>query len=172
MIIKDNFLVARVHDNLFKTITSPNFPWYYQNSMTRHLNYLKGQQDNPYFSHLFYSDHQPLSNYYEDIVTPLIITLGNVKSIMVVRANLYIKKDRVYSSRFHTDDCEGVNKYNHKTAIFYVNRNNGYTKFEDGKKVESIPNRMLIFDASLKHCAVTQMDDDRRIVININYIEK
>jgi hypothetical protein len=91
---------------------------------------------------------------------------------MVVRANLYIKKDRVYSSRFHTDDCEGVNKYNHKTAIFYVNRNNGYTKFEDGKKVESIPNRMLIFDASLKHCAVTQMDDDRRIVININYIEK
>ena len=151
MIIKDNFLVARVHENLFKTITSPNFPWYYQNSMTRHLNYLKDQQDNPYFSHLFYSDHQPLSNYYEDIITPLISTLGNVKSIMVVRANLYIKKDRAYSSRFHTDDCDGVNKYNHKTAI---------------------PNRMLIFDASLKHCAVTQMDDDRRIVININYIEK
>jgi len=168
MIIKDNFLVARVHENLLKTITSPNFPWYYQNSQTINME----KKDNPYFSHLFYSDHQPLSNYYEDIITPLIITLGNVKSIMVVRANLYTKKDRVYSSRFHTDDCEGVNKYNHKTAVFYVNRNNGYTEFEDGKKVESIPNRMLIFDASLKHRAVSQTDEDRRIVININYIEK
>ena len=35
------------------------------------------------------------------------------------------------------------------TSIFYVNTNNGYTKFEDGSIVESVANRMLIFDSNL-----------------------
>ncbi len=168
MIIKDKFLLPEVFEPIFKIMTSSNFSWFYQKSQT--IN--KEKKDDPYFSHIFYGDNTPRSNHYEDVISPILFTLSNVKSLLFVRANLYLKKDKVYSSCFHTDDCDDVNKYNHKTAIFYINKNDGYTEFESGEKVESLSNRLLIFDASLKHRAVSQVTEDRRIVININYIEK
>jgi hypothetical protein len=59
----------------------------------------------------------------------------------------------------------------HKTAIFYINTNNGYTEFNDGTKVDSVENRMLIFPSKLSHRAVAQTDEDQRIVINFNYFD-
>ncbi len=56
-----------------------------------------------------------------------------------------------------------------KTSIFYVNTNNGYTKFEDGTIVESVANRMVIFPANIKHTGTTCSDEKRRVVINFNY---
>ena len=61
-------------------------------------------------------------------------------------------------------------KLNQKTAIFYINTNNGYTLFKDGTKVDSVQNTMLIFDGSLDHCGVSCTDQKRRIVLNINYV--
>ena len=164
----DNFLLPNVFESTFREITSPNFAWFYQASQTKN----KGQKDDPYFSHLFYSDNQPRSGYYDNIMKPLLFSLDNVKSLMFARANLYVKKHEPYMSCYHTDDADGENKYNHKTAIFYINTNNGYTEFERGEKVDSVQNKIVIFDASLKHRAVSQTDQDRRILININYIEK
>ena len=57
------------------------------------------------------------------------------------------------------------------TSIFYINTNNGYTKFEDGTIVESVANRMLSFPANMKHCGTSCTDERRRIVINFNYFE-
>ena len=50
-----------------------------------------------------------------------------------------------------------------------MNTNNGGTKFEDGTFVNSVANRMITFDASLKHAPVSCTDSSRRIVVNINY---
>ena len=41
---------------------------------------------------------------------------------------------------------------------------------EDGTKVESIANRMLIFDASQKHCASTTTSKFARVNIIVNYL--
>ena len=57
------------------------------------------------------------------------------------------------------------------TSIFYVNTNDGYTKFKDGTKVKSIANRMLTFPANMKHCGTSCTNERRRIVINFNYFE-
>jgi hypothetical protein len=59
---------------------------------------------------------------------------------------------------------------NQRTAIFYLNTNNGYTLFEDGTKVDSIENTLLIFHGHRKHSGVSCTDQKRRIVLNINYI--
>ena len=40
--------------------------------------------------------------------------------------------------------------------------------FEDGRKVDSVANRMVFFDAALPHSGVHCTDTDRRLVLNIN----
>ena len=67
-------------------------------------------------------------------------------------------------SAFHRDVDNCI------TAIYYVNTNNGYTEFEsNGMKVNSVENRLVIFDSNEKHRAVTATDTSRRSVINFNY---
>jgi len=168
MKIKDNFLPEVAFEKIFKLMTSSMFPWYYQISQTVD----KKEKDKSYLSHLIYSNNMPQSNNYEDIMLPILFALDKPKSLISCRANLYINRNEVYKSNYHTDDCDEENKWNHKTALFYVTENNGYTEFKNGKKVESKKNRLCIFDASEEHRAVSQTDEDRRILININYIEK
>ena len=57
----------------------------------------------------------------------------------------------------------------HKGAILSLNTCNGYTKLEDGTKVDSVANRILLFDASTPHCSTTTSDTTARFNININY---
>ena len=45
-------------------------------------------------------------------------------------------------------------------------------KLEDGTKIDSIANRMLIFDGAEKHCSTTTTNVPVRINININYIQE
>ena len=61
--------------------------------------------------------------------------------------------------------------YDGKTAIYYVNTNNGYTKFEDGTVVNSVENRCVVFDSSLRHTGTTCTDQKTRVVINFCYVE-
>ena len=57
------------------------------------------------------------------------------------------------------------------TAIYYLNSNNGSTVFKDsGDKVESVANRLIVFDGSIEHAGTSCTDDSRRVVLNINYI--
>lgn len=56
------------------------------------------------------------------------------------------------------------------TAILYLNTNNGYTVFEDGKRVESVENRLVLFDASTRHTGASCTDEKFRVVLNINMV--
>ena len=57
-----------------------------------------------------------------------------------------------------------------KTAIFYINTNNGYTEFQSGVRVSSVANRVCIFDSNLKHRGVTRTEGEhQRVVVNFNY---
>ena len=56
-----------------------------------------------------------------------------------------------------------------KTGIFYVNTNNGKTIFKNGKEVESIKNRMVIFPSNIEHAGTSNTDTENRIVINFNW---
>ena len=56
-----------------------------------------------------------------------------------------------------------------KTAILYINTNNGWTEFKNGGKVKSVANRMIMFDTTLLHRGVSCTDEKRRIVVNFNW---
>jgi hypothetical protein len=75
-----------------------------------------------------------------------------------------IKHDKQYKSDYHVDF-----EYPCKTAILYLNTCNGYTEFNKKTKIKCEENKILIFDSNIEHCAVSQTDAEKRIVINFNY---
>ena len=62
--------------------------------------------------------------------------------------------------------------FSHSAALFSLNTCDGYTKLKDGTKINSVANRVLLFDAGEEHCSTTTTDDFTRVNININYLTK
>jgi len=61
-------------------------------------------------------------------------------------------------------------EYKAKAAIYYLNTNNGYTQFKEGKeKVHSVKNRMAFFDTGAYHLGTNSTDCKNRLVLNFNY---
>tara|TARA_R100000152_G_C6689520_1_gene121480 strand:- start:207 stop:740 length:534 start_codon:yes stop_codon:yes gene_type:complete len=124
--------------------------------------------DNFQFVHTFFNIRDPylekgLSPHCH-ILKPILLKLA-VFHLLRVKANLRPRTAVPVQSNMHTDL-----ELNQRTAIFYLNTNNGYTLFEDGTKVDSIENTLLIFHGHRKHSGVSCTDQKRRIVLNINYI--
>ena len=75
---------------------------------------------------------------------------------------------------FHTD-LENVDlfKVPTKTAIFYLNSNDGGTEFEHNNQiVNSVSNRMVVFPSYLKHRTIKHKDEEVfRYVLNLNYVD-
>ena len=97
------------------------------------------------------------------LINPIIKKLS-VRVIDEIRANLLFKTKQHIQSEFHVDKDYFCN-----TAIFYINKNNGYTLLKDKTKIKVEENKLLIIDTKTYHAAVTATDTDRRIVINFNY---
>ena len=86
------------------------------------------------------------------------------KKCIRIKANLTFKTPTIEPGPYHYDYKDM------KTAVFYINTNNGYTEFESGVRVSSIANRVCIFDSNLHHRGTTHTEPDpRRIVVNFNY---
>ena len=90
-----------------------------------------------------------------------------------IKANLLTKTPNIVENEFHVDVFDGELKVREQltTSIFYVNTNNGYTKFEDGTKIESVANRLISFPSNMKHTGTSCTDEKIRIVINFNYLK-
>lgn len=142
-------------------MTSIEFPWFYSDSQT-------DGKDYSYLFHSFFHTNRINSPHYYYLIEPILNILKPL-SIINIRANLLLSRTKS-ESVFH-NDCWGFKKPKHKTAIFYVNTNNGYTLFEKDKKINCVENKLIIFPSKMKHKAVAQTDTDTRIVINFNYFD-
>ena len=118
-------------------------------------------EENYQFIHLIYKDGDKSSFY--SYVEPFITKL-EVKDLFRIKANLNPKTLNHKYGGYHFDPYRKG-----KIGVYYVNDNNGGTQFKKGGKVNSVANRMVIFDANLEHTSVTCTDKKRRIVINFNY---
>ena len=61
---------------------------------------------------------------------------------------------------------------NYETLVYYVNSNNGGTRFSsefDETVVHSIRNRAVIVKGKVLHESVTQTDTNFRFLVNINF---
>ena len=161
--IIDNFLDESSFTILKTTMLSNDFPWYYNAGVLS----LSDTRINQYqFTHTFYNNHSVFSQFFE-VVTPIIKKINPV-ALMKVKANLNPRTEEIFEHGYHTDyDNPPLNQ---RTAVFYLNTNNGLTIFEDGTKIESVENRLVSFKTPLLHTGTTCTDINRRVLINFNYI--
>ena len=166
MKIEDDFLKQEDFDKIQKLMDEPSpFPWFYADRIV-----FEDDVDKFQFIHAFYDNHMPMSPFSNELDS--IINIIQPFSIVKIRAKLLTRTPEIVESTFHVDiPLSEENLKQWTTSIFYINTNNGYTKFEDGTIVESVANRMLSFPANMKHCGTSCTDERRRIVINFNYFE-
>ena len=160
----DNLLPENVFYNLRDYILSGDFPWNFFNYVSNPENKKTGKEpeNSFYFLHSFYRDYGIDSRHIE-ILKPLIEYI-NPKSLIMIKANLYPKSNKLIEHGSHVDQ-----QFNHKGFIYYLNTNNGYTKLEDGTKIKSIENRGLFFNSSLPHQSTNCTDLNVRVNLNFNY---
>ena len=159
MNIYKNFLPKKVFNTLTNAMLSEYFPWYYNDYVT----YGNEKNDNFQFTFTFFKNGQyECWGKWKDIMVPVLQHIKHIK-IIKVKANLLTKTNKIIEHGYHRDQEKGT------TGILYLNNCNGYTKFENGKKVISKENQYVEFNSSLKHTGSTCTDEKRRIVINFNY---
>ena len=166
MKIEDNYLEQNEFDKLQTLMTSEQFSWYYSDIID-----YENQTDKFQFVHMFYHTHAPCSPFCQNL-NPILSKL-NVLALSRIKANLLTKTSNIIENEFHVD-MEGILEEKMKqvtTSIFYMNTNNGYTKFEDGTIVESVANRLVSFPANMKHTGTSCTDEKVRVVINFNYFK-
>ena len=170
MEIIDNFLDDETHKFIKEFMTGPNFTWYYNNSKVYdHVENNDDKLNDFQFTHVFYDaqkyNYVINSQYFKSIVMPI---CDKIKPIALLRAkaNLTTITNESIISDWHTD--LGMDK--HKTAIYYVNTNNGKTCFKDGFEVDSVENRLVMFDGNMIHAGSSSTDTKIRCVINLNFI--
>jgi len=157
----DNFLNKKIFKKIQKNILEDeNFPWYFSD----HWDYGDEKDfDRSQFYHVFYQHHSPNSNYVQ-LLNPIIKKL-NCISLIKIKANSTYYTDKIKEGTFHID-----NKHKGITAIYYLNTNNGYTRFKNKKeKIFSVENRMVIFNTDMEHLGTTTTNAKRRVVLNLNY---
>lgn len=146
------------------------FPWYYVDDVTHQ------QTDNNYgFYHGIFHEGRIISNTY-NLIMPILYQLCDKQEIkydnvLRVRAGLITKSGYV---GHHAPHVDYVN-LNHKTLLYYVNDSDGDTYFFDDDKnvVEKITpkkGKCILFDGNILHASSSPSKNNRRIVINFNFI--
>jgi len=161
MQIIDNFLPEEQYDIIASTMLNADFAWYYANSvLSRDL--LCREQYNYQFGHSFYYNYG-FQSQNANIILPILEKLDPV-AILRIKGILLPRTETNIEHGFHQD-----NQHKSKVAIYYVNTNDGYTKFAEGDIIDSVANRLVLFDSHQYHTGATCTDKKIRVAINFNY---
>ena len=182
--IIENFLPEYQCKSLEDTVLSSDFPWYFNSKLNvteknvikpKTRNYL----GNYYFYHYAYWRQNPnfpergsATSRYLDAFIPILnklsIPLDNVNRIKV---NLYPRTNQLVHHLSHQDyTSKNQQRFGMRTALYYLNTNNGFTKFDGTfKRVKSKRNRIVLFDGSNPHHSTTTTNVNYRISVNYDY---
>jgi len=153
---KENFINENHLDALLKEIQDFYFPWY--------INQIEvGNNEFKQFCHIFYVNEKINSNYIK-LIEPILNNI-NYKNLHRVKLNLITKTDKIIEHPFHTDS--GSNKLT--TSLFYLNTNNGYTKFKNDKIIKSKRNTLVTFPSNMLHHGTSCTNEEFRLTLNIVY---
>ena len=157
----DNFLEEDNFKEIEKILMGDKFPWFF--------NDFKNDDDdinNFQFTHTVVRGNGNIESKFIQYMKPFFDKL-NIKKIFRIKINLTTRTQNLFNHLYHTDVS-----FQCTTAIFYINSNNGKTIFKHGEEVNSVANRMVIFNSNLEHAATSHTDEKTRVVINLNYESK
>jgi hypothetical protein len=166
MQIIDNFLPDKEFKNIQDTLLNGDFPWFLTEFKIQKNENKNIEVDSLYnfqFTHTLYNQFGPKSNYI-DVISPILVKL-KPSAIVNIKANITPITPNIITYGYHLDN----NLTNSYTSVYYINSNNGSTVFENGSSVNSIENRMVIFNSTLKHSGTSCTDQKVRCVINFNF---
>ena len=159
-----NFLPNDIFKTLKDTMMGDNFPWYFNDTVVSKADAKK--KTHFQFTFTFIKDgEEKCWGEWIDIMKPVLKHIKH-KKMNRVKANLLTRRDKIIEHDYHID---GV-PFSNTTGILYLDNSNGYTIFENGKKVSSEENKYIEFNSTLKHTGSSCTDKNRRVVINFNYI--
>jgi hypothetical protein len=157
--IIDNALPRKEFENIKNFVLNPHFPW----NLTP---VVSNEKENLPISASYYFTHEFWSGFHTEPEAQAFAPILNkleCRAMMRIKGNLYPSTETIVHHMDHIDY-----EFSHRGAIFYLNTNNGLTVV-DGKPVESIENRLLIFDPTIPHHSTTCSDDKCRVNINFNF---
>ena len=170
--IIDNFLSEKTFNDISNIIMDDdgktNFMWHHVANIENITPPSKKFVNLFYMVHLLYNldhDEEYKDSFYEilDPIFSALVDMGIIKCWRV-KCNLYPNTETLREHAYHTD-----NKESHIAAIYALNTCDGYTKFKDGTKVDSIANRMYFFDGGIEHASTTTTNVPARFNINFNF---
>jgi hypothetical protein len=164
----DNFL----DKNEFKQISNlildneEGFEWFFSDGVT----HVKAESEiwSTYFVHVFYISNVPNSRHFQflnQIFASKLDKENPLRSWLRIKANLYPNTENIKEHTKHSDY-----DFSHKAAIFSLNTCDGFTRMSDGTKVDSVANRLILFDAHDEHNSSTTSDSKYRANINFNWL--
>jgi len=160
IIVKDDFLDKDYFKYLQDELLDGDLKWDYQDGVAK-------DSDEPdfYFTHSLYNaaTFQPDSNYFNTHMGKLITDLG-VRALKRMRVIMYTNQGKQIVHKRHRDM-----DYDHTAALLYLNTNDGFTELDDGRRIESIANRILVFNGNELHSSSTCTDQKRRVLLSLNY---
>ena len=163
MKIVDNFLYEDDHKFFVDLFEHKDFPWFICKKVAAQ-EVPEEYERQWYMTHMFY-DNTICSDYYGSIEEKILRhkDFPTVFAMLRIKGNMYPGAEKLSEHAPHSDT-----NFTHMGAIYYINTNNGYTLIE-GQKVESIANRMVIFDPSIPHNSTDCTDEPYRMNINFNF---
>ena len=162
-----NALSIEHFKRLQELIMGLNFPWYYNTNVVDDMHILPDTEKYQFqFTHVFQESNRIVTNESNwEALIPVFALLDPITFIRV-KANLVTRQDKLVTHGYHVDTITPCCV----TAILYINTNDGYTEFEDGTKIPSVENSMVIFPSYMMHSGSTCTDVKSRMAININFI--
>ena len=162
MKVIENFLEKNDYLKLKELIFNIDFPWRIRNNMVN-------DDKTYYFTYNFFNNFICQSEHFENYIIPIMRKL-NAKAIVQIRANLILNK-LFEKSDLHIDN---TNDFNCKTAILNFTTCDGGTELlikDELKFVESVENKIVIFNSNTQHRTVPSKTTSARIILNMNYFD-
>lgn len=159
--VVDNYLPWDVYAKLAGVFDTDidALPWF----LAGRLNYNQDESSHDiYFYHTTYFN--TVNSQWHDMLSPLLSTF-RMRALLRSKLNCYPNSPSLIEHAMHEDY-----PFSHQAAVFSINSCDGYTKFSDGTKVESVANRIVFFDGSLEHCSTNCTDQKVRLNVNFNYL--
>jgi len=122
---------------------------------------------NWYGTHMLYDDNQPTSSrcgIFYNLIVKKFYDMEIISALIRIKANFYPWTETIREHLFHADY-----PYKNNGALFSINTCDGYTEFEDGTKIDSVANRMMLFNPSIPHRSTTTTNAFGRFNINFNF---
>jgi len=177
--IIDNFLDKESFKKLQDFVLGDGCPWFYNKQKVTNaypISPIKGyESDDPHqFTHTFLR-YENMN--WSPTTTHLSSFLAKIHSRFWIRikGNLSTINSKPMVGGWHCDmtaDGNAMPWTDTTTAIFYMNTNNGYTMFENGKKVSCEENKLATFPNNILHTGVSQTDTKVKVTLNLNYLDK